>query len=333
MTNLIETYIQEVTRRIPEKNRGDIALELKSTIEDMLPDEFTEEDVKGVLKKLGSPAALASGYLDRPMHLIGPRYYDVYMTLLKMVLPIAIVIALITMMATYFINYSGAEAALSILIQVLVKGIVTIIEVGIQVFFWLTVVFAIIERTDKGKGIEPLSMSLEKWTPDDLKNITYIPKKKAITKLEVFGYLMWTAIWATLYFYASHLIGIYENNGNGLEFVTPTFNQEVLHSYWPIIVVLIGLEVAFALYKLIKGQWTYKMAIFNTVVEVAATIIFLVIFINPNLFHGEFISKMSDIFSTSVPQFTNWIVVTVLCAVVIYAVISIYDGFKKARIK
>ena len=47
--NLIEVYIQEVTRRLPEKSREDIALELRSTIEDMLPDDYNEEDVKLVL--------------------------------------------------------------------------------------------------------------------------------------------------------------------------------------------------------------------------------------------------------------------------------------------
>ena len=30
--DLIEIYIQEVTRRLPEKNRADIALELRSII-------------------------------------------------------------------------------------------------------------------------------------------------------------------------------------------------------------------------------------------------------------------------------------------------------------
>ena len=76
--NLIEVYIQEVTRRLPEKSREDIALELRSTIEDMLPDDYNEEDVKLVLEKLGNPASLASGYQDQPMYLIGPRYFDVY---------------------------------------------------------------------------------------------------------------------------------------------------------------------------------------------------------------------------------------------------------------
>ena len=65
--NLIDKYIQEVTRRLPEKNRKDIALELRSTIEDMLPKQYSEEEVKEVLKELGNPAILANGYNDRPI--------------------------------------------------------------------------------------------------------------------------------------------------------------------------------------------------------------------------------------------------------------------------
>ena len=68
--SLIDMYVHEVAKRLPEQNREDITLELRSTIEDMLPDDYNEEDVKSVLEKLGSPVSLANGYLDRPMHLI-----------------------------------------------------------------------------------------------------------------------------------------------------------------------------------------------------------------------------------------------------------------------
>ena len=159
------------------------------------------------------------------MHLIGPRYFDVYVTLLKMIIPIAAVISLISMIAEYFIGYSGEEAVLNVVLNLIGEGIGRIIEVGIQVFFWLTLVFAILERTDKGKDAQPLTTSLKKWTPDDLKNIPYIPKKKAISKFEVFGSLMWTAIWATLYFYANHLVGVYEGSGDGLEFRDSSFKS------------------------------------------------------------------------------------------------------------
>ncbi|MEH6947459.1 hypothetical protein V7068_10365 [Bacillus sp. JJ634] len=325
--NLIDIYIQEVTRRLPEKNREDIALELRSTIEDMLSDDYSEEEVKEVLEKMGNPATLASGYRDQPMHLIGPRYFDVYVTLLKMILPIAAVISLISMIATYFMNYGGEEAVINVVLHIMGEGIWRIIEVSMQVFFWVTLVFAILERTDKGKDQDPLTTSLSKWTPDDLKNISYISKKKAITKFEVFGGLMWTAIWATLYFYAEHLVGVYRGSETGLEFVVPVLNHEVLLRYWPIVIVIIGCEIALSLYKLMKGQWTKSIAIFNMVVQVVGTVVFIVIFSNPDLLHAEFLAYIADF-----KQLETWVVGGVISIFIISAAIAVFDGFRKAKI-
>ena len=331
--NLIDIYIQEVTRRLPEKNREDIALELRSTISDMLSDDYRDDDVKDVLEKLGNPAELASGYRDQPMHLIGPRYFDVYLSLLKMILPIAAVIALISMVAEYFIGFGGEEEVINAVLKLLGEGIFRIIEVGIHVFFWLTLVFVIVERTDKEKDQHPLSTSLKKWTPEDLKNVIYIPKKKAITRLEVFGYLMWTAIWATLYFNANHLLGIYEGGRNGLEFVTPAFNQDVFLRYWPIIVVVIALEIGLALYKLFKRQWTKKIAIFNAILELLSTVVFIVIISNPNVMNQEFITHMSKLFTTTTKQFEIWVVSGGIIIFILSVAINIFDGFRKARIR
>lgn len=331
--NLIEIYIQEVTRRLPEKNREDIALELRSTIEDMLPDHHNEKDIKLVLEKLGNPVKLASGYRDQPMHLIGPEYFDLYVTLLRMILPIAIVISLIAMVAEYFIGYSGNEGIINSFLTIIGQGIVRIIEVGIQTCFWLTLVFAIIERTVKGKDGQPFSTSFAKWTPDNLKNIPNIPKKKAITKIKVFGSLMWTAIWSTIYFNANHLVGIYKNGGYGLKFVTPSLNQDVLLWYLPFVIVVIGLEIALGLYKLIKGQWTKRMAICNAAFQLFGSIVFIVIVINPNLMNRDFITIMTSIFTISVKQFEIWIIGGGIFFYMLSAAINVFDGFRKAGIR
>lgn len=331
--NLIEVYIQEVTRRLPEKSRGDIALELRSTIEDMLPNDYSEEEVKTVLEKLGSPVTLAVGYRDRPMHLIGPRYFDVYVSLLKMILPIAVVISLISMIAEYFIGYDGEEAILNVIFDVIAYGILKTLEVGIQVFFWLTLVFAIIERVDNGKDEQPLTTTLKKWSPADLKNVAYIPKKKIITKLEVFGSLMWTAIWATIYFYADHLVGIYRGEGNRFEFITPVANQEVLLQYWFIVLIVICLEIALAIYKLIKSKWTKGMAIFNAAFQLISTIVFIVILINPDLITQNFIMYMTDLFEITANQLKSWIIGGGIFFFIVGAAINVYDGYRKARIR
>ncbi|EEM53116.1 hypothetical protein bthur0006_25300 [Bacillus thuringiensis serovar kurstaki str. T03a001] len=299
----------------------------------MLPEDYNEKDVKSVLEKLGSPVSLANGYLDRPMHLIGPRYFDVYTTLLKMIIPIAAVIALISMVAENFIGYSGDQAVLNVILQLIGKGIGEIFEVSLHVFFWLTVVFVILERTDKDKGIEPLTTSLKKWTPDDLKNISYIPKKKAISKFEVFGGLMWTAVWATLYFYANYLVGVYNGTANGLKFVSPTFNQDVLLQYWPIVVIMIVFEICISLYKLVQGQWTQRLAIGNAILQIAGTIVFIVIVVNPHVFNAGFITYLANAFTISSEEFKTWLIGGGIFFYMLSAAINIFDGFRKASIR
>jgi hypothetical protein len=329
---MIDLYIQEVTRRLPEKSREDIALELRSTIEDMLPDEYSEEEVKPVLEKMGNPAILASGYLDRPMHLIGPRYFDVYINLLKLILPISAVISLISLIANTILSYSGEEAALNVILDLVGHGIWGILSTGIQVFFWLTVVFAIIERTDHKNSQTPLTAGFKEWTPDDLNNIPYIPKEKAISKVEVFLGLLWTAIWASVYFNAASLIGVYEKGSNGLEFVMPTFNQEVLFSYWPLVIVVIGLEIAVAASKLFKGQWTRKIAALNTVMHLVSSVVFIIIISNHQLFNPAFVTYMTDLFGIT-GDFGNWFIWGTIFIVLLFAVIDVYQGFRKASLK
>jgi len=324
---LIDLYIQEVTRRLPEKNRKDIALELRSTIEDMLPDGYTEKEVKEVLEKMGNPAMLASGYSDQPQHLIGPRYFDMYKTVLKMGLPISAIITFISFVATQVVGFNGEEAIINVLITILSKGLVTMLYTALQVFFWTTLSFAIAERIDPSKNQEPLTFNMKKWTPDDLKDIPYMAKERMISKVEVFGGLFWTAIWSTVYFYADHLVGVYQGGGEGLVFVTPIFNQQVLQSYWPVVVIIIVMEVLLALYKLVIAKWTMKMSLFNTALQIICIVVFIFIINNANIFHPDFIIFMGNELDVSI----SWLKGIATSLFMIGAAYNVYDGFRRIK--
>lgn len=328
--NLIDSYIHEVTRRLPQKSREDIGLELKSTIEDMLPLEYTEKDVKQVLQQLGNPVSLASSYNDRPMHLIGPKYFDLYVSFLKMIVPIAAVIAFISVAAIQIIEFEQGDTVLTTGLNILTQSIWNIVSIFIQVFFWLTLIFAIVERIDGIKDNQPRTMSLNEWTPDDLKNIPFIPKKRAISKRHVFGSLLWTAIWGTFYFYASHLVGVYEKTDDGLTFIMPSLNQTILNSYWPLIVLVIGMEIGLALYQLFKGQWTKKVAIFNVLREVIGVVTLIIVIINPNLFNHEFLTYLANIFDISSEKVRQFIVMAIML-VPLFSIWNCVDGFRKAN--
>lgn len=330
--HLIDIYIQEVIRRLPEKNREDIALELRSTIEDMLPENYAEKEVKGALASLGNPALLASGYSDRPMHLIGPRYFDMYVTLLKMIIPMVAIIAFIVVVTENVLTYSGEEAMLGTILSTTGNGIWGIISSSIQTFFWITIVFVILERTDTSKDKSPLTPNWKEWTPDDLKSIPYIEKDKKISKADVFASLLIIAIFAAVYFNASRLIGVYEKIDGKIQLVIPTFNQDVLHSYWLIVLIALVVEVVFVFYKFMASQWTTKVAIMNTVRTVVSTIMWFIIINNDNLINKDFYSYLEDLFHFTF-DLQNLVKIGFILLWIILAIIDVTQGFRKANIR
>ncbi len=90
--DLIERYLYAVTRRLPAKQREDVAEELRGLIQDMLDERCqglnpTEKDIRVVLTELGSPSELCAQYDPSGKQcLIGPPHYSTYKFVLKVVL-------------------------------------------------------------------------------------------------------------------------------------------------------------------------------------------------------------------------------------------------------
>ena len=334
--NLIDIYIQEVTRRLPKKSRDDIALELRSTIEDMLPENYAEKEVKEVLKNLGNPASLASEYSDRPMYLIGPRYFDTYMTLLKIVLPIVAILAFLVIIMENINTYSGEEdivnGIINVIILILGHVIWGMISAAMETFFWITLVFAILERKDSSRSKSPLTPSWTEWTPDDLKSIPLITKEKKISTGDIFGSLLWIAIFISVYFNAGHLLGVYEKVQGKIELITLTFNQEVLHSYWLIVIVALIIEIAFVFYKLILRQWTSKLAIMNTVRNIVSTLVFIIVISNDQLINEKYYKYLEELMQLQFELKYSFIIILIVLWLLL-SIIDIVQGFRKANMK
>ena len=95
MENLIERYIAAVVQQLPEKERAEVAQELRSNIYDMLSDQPNDAEIKEVLQLMGSPTKLAEQYRQNPRYLISPQVYDEYIRLLKLLVPIVGIITVI----------------------------------------------------------------------------------------------------------------------------------------------------------------------------------------------------------------------------------------------
>ena len=88
--SLIDRYIAEVGRHLPEKDRSDIEAEIRSTLEDMIDERgrlaakaTDDKIIIETLEQLGDPRLLASKYAPPKHYLIGPGWYDMYVKTLN----------------------------------------------------------------------------------------------------------------------------------------------------------------------------------------------------------------------------------------------------------
>ena len=145
-TDWTERYLAAVLGGIPEPKRADVERELRSSIADAVEEragggEDRQAAERAVLEGLGDPSQLAAGYTGRPSYLIGPELFPIYRhfipRLIAAAAPIAAVVLAIVKVAAGG-SFGDAIGA----------GINGAINVTIQIAFWGTVIFVVLERAD-----------------------------------------------------------------------------------------------------------------------------------------------------------------------------------------
>jgi hypothetical protein len=104
-------YVATVLCSIPENRRSDVDRELRAAIDDAIEAKVEQGEQPStaettVLTDLGDPALLAADYSDRPLYLIGPRFYLPWLRLMRKLL--AVIPMLAGMVSTLVHLVTGA---------------------------------------------------------------------------------------------------------------------------------------------------------------------------------------------------------------------------------
>ncbi len=289
MMEMVERYIYAVTKRLPEKQRADIEQELRSLIEDMLSGQGqagtpTAKDVEAVLIELGDPAQLAKRYRAKETYLIGPETYDTYLMVLKIVLAAVAFGITLAMTISYFVEPPQS------IIELLAGYFGSIFNALLQVFAWVTVIFAIIEY----KNV-PINREFkdEHWSPSDLPEL---PDRNLVIKLSepIFG-LLFAALAVIIFNTAEHLIGIYSLNEEGVMRVIPLFNHEGFRALLPLLNIMLALGIIKESLKLIIRKWTVGLALTNLVFNVISFVLFVIFIRGEGLWNDAFFAFWNEI--------------------------------------
>ncbi len=256
MTSLTDRYVAATLRAVPAPRREEIAAELRGSIEDMIDGRSaTGEDTttaeREVLTELGDPAQLAARYADRRLQLIGPTYYLAWLRLLKLLLSFVPAVVGVVVGLVEAADGDKAGGAIG-------AGIGAAIQVTVQIGFWVTLVFAIIERTNT-------KLDLPAWTVDQLPNdrpdqqISFTDAAAAVGSL----------VLAIAYLPVQHFWSFVPDRDGGS---VPIFDPALWTFWLPLLMVVLVASVGLEIAKYRTGRWTRPLVTTNAVLDLAFAI-------------------------------------------------------------
>lgn len=253
MTTLTDRYLAATLCSVPVARRAEIATELRASIDDMVEgrtaggqDAATAE--REVLTELGDPDKLAARYADRRLQLIGPAYYLAWSRLMKLLL--SFIPALAGVLVGLLQTADGGDVG-----DAIGGGISAAFQVAVQLAFWVTAVFAVLERTKT-------PLHLPEWSVDQLPEDT---TERQITLSDIAASVTFLAL-IIAYLPMQHFRSfVPTDDGENLPILDPA-----LWSFWlpfliAVLVATIGLEVA----KYRTGRWTWPLVAVNAVLGLA----------------------------------------------------------------
>ncbi|MGB4779240.1 permease prefix domain 1-containing protein [Microbacterium sp.] len=252
---LTDRYVHAVIRTVPEQQREDVSAELRAAIADQVDarldtGEPREDAERAVLNGLGDPDKLAAGYADRPLHLIGPRYFLEWWRLLKLLLWIVVPLATFGIA----LGQTLAGAPIGAIIGSTIGGG---LSVAVHLAFWTTLVFALVERSDTRTPLVP-------WTIDRLPAETPYTGARFI---DLICSVIFLAVAAVALVW-DQLVGLVYLEGQWMPFLSPA-----LWPWWATgLLIAMGLEAVLQLVVFLRGRWTFALAACNTVLNVVVAV-------------------------------------------------------------
>ena len=318
MTSLTERYLAAALRGIPERQRPDVERELRSSIDDAIEDRLAAgEDglaaETAVLEGLGDPSRLSAGLAGRPLHLIGPAFFlqwrQLVLTLLAIVVPIVAVV-----LAGLELSRDGGYA------DAIVAGLTGALATAIQIAFWVTAVFAVLERIDAVE-VPEIKAASGPWT---VQSLPELPATGRTSVAETVGEIVTIVIAVGGLLFASSFAWYTDADGSTISLFSDTMN-----GFWlPVLIALYAALAGFQFVKHLVGRWTMPLAVTHGALQLAIGAIFVGLALSGMVINPAFAAEVGW---PPLADGTGPVMVWASVGVTLVTVWEIWDGFRMAR--
>jgi hypothetical protein len=314
---LTDRYVEAVVRALPQRQRDDVARELRTSVADQVDGrvdagEPVDSAERAVLTGLGDPDALAAGYADRPLWLIGPRFYLPWRRLVTLlpwiVLPcVAFAVAL---------GQTLSDAGLGTAVATTVGATVT---TGVHLIFWTTVVFAVLERstTPAEAGIEP--WSLDRLPAQESSRALFVETVVTVVLLLISAALVGWDQW----------IGLAWIEGAGYPGQWMPVLDPALWPWWLgglLLAILTTAVLAVVAWR--RQGWTYPLATIDAVVACAVGVGTIWLLGQGALFNPDVVEALTALGAEDLDTVVPVVLAFLVAAATVWSVV---DSYRKAR--
>ncbi|MFB8230365.1 permease prefix domain 1-containing protein [Cellulosimicrobium sp. NPDC055967] len=302
---LTDRYVAATLRRVPADQHADLEQELRASVADAVEAKVeagtdparAETDV---LNDLGDPDRLAADLAGRPLYLIGPTLYLDWLRLLKVLLWVSLIPGAIVL-ATDLVDGDAVGSAIW-------SGIWTTASVALQIAFWTTLVFVLLERYGTPRSQDELTGP---WTVDRLPS-ERAPREVTLADTVVsVGLLVLVAAVLLLQNVATY------RGPDGT--AVPVLQPDLWPVWTGVLVALVAVEIVLTILVYARGRWTVGLAVANTVVGAlfAGAVVWLASadrLVNPaflDVTGGDSVTWLSNAIIAGTLVITGWDVVSV----------------------
>lgn len=263
MSEMIERYVHMVVRNLPPRERGEIAAELRSLIQDQLDDRYgpnaTPEQIAIVLLELGSPSELASSY-QSDLHFIGPDLYPYLMMGLRRIW--LIVPALVIFLSVFAAITAAEPVAFG---GWLLETILNTAEATLVITAVVVLIFAVIERLVRENDEFAQEMRENEEAFDPL-HMPEVDDPRSVDRFEaIFGVILGIIVVLILIYFA-------QVGGLTLRFDLSNPGEVIpVPRTWLIVLIISGAsQVAVQVLVLRRNQWDVASWGIQTLLELVA---------------------------------------------------------------
>lgn len=272
-TSLTDRYVEAALRGTRSDERADLELELRGLIDDgidaaVTADGTSRDDAEiATLTELGDPSRLADRFRGRTAQLIGPAIYHQWLGLLKILL--AVIVPILAAVTAFGAIADDERAA-----GVLAATIQAAAASAVQIIFWTTVVFAVIER------FVPSTEESDDWSVADLPDL---PDDQAGVAETAWSVATATFVIAAMFWQRGSTV--VTDDGRAVPILEPS-NWSF---WWPLIIALLVTEIAVVLVAFRQHRWTPPLFAVFAAVEVAFAAVVIWLISNDQLLNPMFV--------------------------------------------